>query len=417
MIQNEQPVPSNEMERIINLSEFDLDLSDFENTFKDLASLAAEITGTQISLVNLIDSYTQWTIANHGLEIQSMPREESVCQYTIMGNDAFEVNDLSKDDRFKNREYVKESLSLRYYLGVPLTTREGHQIGALCVLDTEKKQIEPEKIAFLNMIAREIVGRLQAMRTMKILRKQAESATELKKKVAHDIRGPISGIMGLSQLIKDQGEDNTIGEVLEFATLIHQSARSLLDLASEILDSETTKSTSTNERFTLAVFKEKLERLYELQARNKKIAFKVDIGPGDEKAAIAKDKLLQITGNLITNALKFTAPRGQVTVNLHLQTANSQNYLNITVKDSGIGLSHNEINAILNGTANSTSGTAGEQGFGFGLALVKHLVDGLQGTMRINSELGEGTTFEISLPQYSKELKNVSYVLQSDLVN
>jgi transcriptional regulator with GAF, ATPase, and Fis domain len=245
MIQNEHPVPSNEMERIINLSEFDLDFSDFENTFKDLASLAAEITGTRISLVNLIDSYTQWTIANHGLESQSMPREESVCQYTIMGNDAFEVNDLSEDDRFKDMEYVKGNPNLRYYLGVPLTTREGHQIGALCVLDIKKKQIEPEKIAFLTIIAREIVGRLQTMRTMKMLRKQAELATEMKKKIVHDIRGPIGGIMGLSQLIKDQGEDNTIEEVLEFATLIHQSASSLLDLASEILDSETTKSRKT----------------------------------------------------------------------------------------------------------------------------------------------------------------------------
>jgi hypothetical protein len=73
------PFPENEMDRLLSLSEFDLDYDNLEDNFKDLTRLAAKVAGTEISLINLIDSFTQWTISSHGLDIAQMPREESVC--------------------------------------------------------------------------------------------------------------------------------------------------------------------------------------------------------------------------------------------------------------------------------------------------------------------------------------------------
>src|SRR5687768_3882440 len=100
------PIPENEFNRIIDLTELDIDYSDLAEHFKDLTKLAAKVAGTDISLINLIDSYTQWSIANHGLPIDQMPREESVCQFTIMGDDYFEVCNLAADERFKDKGYV-----------------------------------------------------------------------------------------------------------------------------------------------------------------------------------------------------------------------------------------------------------------------------------------------------------------------
>lgn len=77
------PMPEKEMERLLALTDFDLDYSNLQENFKDLTKLAAKVSGTDISLVNLIDSYTQWTVSSHGLLLEQMPREESVCQYTI----------------------------------------------------------------------------------------------------------------------------------------------------------------------------------------------------------------------------------------------------------------------------------------------------------------------------------------------
>ncbi len=400
------PVPANEMERLLGLSELDIDYSDHQITFQDLAKLAAKVTGTRISLVNLIDSLTQWTISNYGLDIEQMLREDSVCQYTITESDHFEVGDLSSDERFKDKFYVTGEPKVKYYYGVPLKTSDGLQIGALCVLDQERKTLEPEKIELLKIIADEIVARLKTHKVLENLKSRLLEARQTQKKVAHDIRGPLGGIVGLAQIIRDQGEHNRMDEVLEFINLIHKSGNSILDLAEEILDSHKEKTAapetpkpSNGQGFTLMIFKDKLEKLYGPQAKHKNIRFQVHTSPLTENINFSKNKLLQITGNLISNSMKFTPSGGEVVVDLRLLIDQAKPALHISVGDTGVGITTENIQSILTGTASSTDGTGGEQGFGFGLALVKHLVDSLGGQISITSEPGIGTNFEINLPQ------------------
>src|SRR6476469_1459946 len=96
-------IPHNEMNRLLSLSEFDLDYDNLGENFKDLTLLAAKVAGTEISLINIIDSFTQWTVSSYGLDLKQMPREDSVCQYTILEDEGFEVKDLSNDDRVNNK--------------------------------------------------------------------------------------------------------------------------------------------------------------------------------------------------------------------------------------------------------------------------------------------------------------------------
>ncbi|MFC0518467.1 GAF domain-containing sensor histidine kinase [Mucilaginibacter angelicae] len=395
------PIPDNEMERLLSLSEFDLDYTEHKDSFKDLAKLAAKVTGTEVSLVNLIDSYTQWSISGHGLEIEQMPREESVCQYTIVNGEYFEVEDLRNDERFKDKFYVTDEPRLRYYYGIPLKGSDEHNIGALCVLDKNVKELTPEKVELLKIIADEIVNRLKDLKVIGKLKSKLSEANETQKKVAHDIRGPLSGIIGLAQLISEQGEANQIEEVLEFINLIHKSGRSILELADEILsaDKKDHKPITNGAAFNLLVFKDKIERLFIPQARNKKILLTVKTSSESERIPFARNKLLQITGNLISNAIKFTPAGGYVDVDLSLEVNDHISILQILVKDNGIGIDEKGIETILKGNASSTTGTTGEAGFGFGLALVKHLIETLKGSLNIYSKPGQGTTFEVRLPQ------------------
>lgn len=395
------PIPSNEMDRLLSLSGFDLDYAEHKDSFKDLAKLAAKVAGTEISLVNLIDSFTQWSISSHGLEVEQLPREDSVCQYTIVNGEYFEVEDLQKDERFKNKFYVTDEPKLRYYYGIPLKTSDDHNIGALCVLDKNVKELTPEKVELLKIIADEIVNRLNDIKVIDKLKNKLSEAKETQKKVAHDIRGPLSGIIGLAQLIEDQGEDNQIEEVLEFINLIHKSGRSILELADEILsaDKKDIKPVTNSNEFNLLVFKDKLERLFVPQARNKNIRLEVKTSSESELIPFSKNKLLQITGNLISNAIKFTPKGGLVEVDLSLELdEQATGTLQIRVSDNGTGIDEAGIQKILKGSATSTGGTANEAGFGFGLALVKHLIDTLKGTVNIYSKPGEGTVFEVRLP-------------------
>ena len=273
MIVNTSPIPNNEMDRILSLYEFDIDYTNLESTFKDLTHLAAKISGTNISLVNLIDSYTQWSVANFGLDIDQMAREDSVCQYTILEEDHFEVLDLSADSRFQDKSYVDNPLNLRYYFGVPLRTNSGQNIGALCVLDKDLKKLSPEKIELLKIIANEIITRLNTIKVIQDLKAKLLAEKETSKKVAHDIRGPLSGIIGLTEIIKDQAQDNKLNDVLELVNLIHRSGRSTLDLADEILSETRVIKAIPENDFNLVILKEKILKLYTPQAKIKNINF------------------------------------------------------------------------------------------------------------------------------------------------
>jgi signal transduction histidine kinase len=399
------PMPVNEMERLQALSDLDLDYTNLSDNLKSLSKLAAKVAGTDISMVNLIDSFTQWTVANHGLEINQMDREDSVCQYTIVQTDEFEVPDLSLDERFKDKFYVTDDPSLRYYYGVPLKSSNGIHLGALCVMDKQTHSLTPEKVEMLKIIADEIVNRLKALRAVESLRDQVSEVTENQKRVAHDIRGPIGGIIGLARIISEQGEENTMEEVLEFINLIQKSGHSILELADEILSLDKQallkEAKLGNDEFNQIALKEKLLKLYEPQAVNKKIQFVVNTDANTQAIPFLKNKLLQIVGNLISNSMKFTPAGGTVAVDLSIIISATGHVLQIVVNDTGVGITPEKIAQILEGKGETTTGTSGEKGYGFGLTLVKHLIDNLKGTMEITSELGKETAFKVSLPQVS----------------
>jgi signal transduction histidine kinase len=392
------PIPENELQRLLSLAELDLDYANLEENFKDLTLLAAKIAGTEISLINIIDSYTQWTLGSHGLAVKQIPREDSVCQYTIMDTSSYEVRDLSADPRFKDKFYVDGPLALRYYHGFPLKTDQGFNVGALCVLDSKVSPLSEDKVQLLEIIAETIVKRLKGYSAFHSLQEKLQASEASKRKVAHDIRGPLGGIIGLSEIILDQGATTNIEEVIEFVGLINNSSKSLLDLTDEIL-SDGKQTGLAEDNFNLAIFKKKLEELYAPQAKYKNIDLKVTVNPHFAEVPFSRDQLLQISGNLISNAIKFTPHNGKITVELDLIRGQERQLLKIVVADTGIGMEGNILNGINQGNCHSTTGTAGEKGFGIGLNVVQHLVKELKGSLSVEANAKCGTTFTVVLPQ------------------
>jgi len=398
----QNPIPKLEFNRLMQLVEYNLDKGELEAHLKDLTKLAAKVAGTTISLVNLIDSYTQWSVATEGLSIMQMPREDSVCQYTIMDTQPYEIKDLSNDDRFKEKFYVTDDPNLKYYWGLPLKNEAGFNLGALCVMDSETKEISHEKVELLKIIADEIINRLKTINSVAFLKSEVKRLKDKQLQVAHDIRGPIGGIIGMAQIIKEKEDVHKSDDVLEFLNIIQKSSKSLLELADEILSSpdEEKKKPALNpdNEYNLITLKQKLETLYGAQGKYKNVNLEIDINARNCEVPFPKARLLQILGNLISNAIKFTPKEGTVSVNLTLTETSPKNELLVTVKDTGSGMTDAQIEEILSGEGKTTIGTSGEKGFGFGLPLVKHLIDEMGGTLRIDSKLGEYSLFEVKLP-------------------
>ena len=120
----------------------------------------------------------------------------------------------------------------------------------------------------------------------------------------------------------------------------------------------------------------------------------MNVPSANERLPFSKNKLLQITGNLISNAIKSTPKDGTLTVELDLAMEKDKKTLLIRVKDSAIGLEQENIGHIVKSTSDLKERTADEKGYGFGLTLVKHLIDDLKGTLSIESVPGNGSVLE-----------------------
>lgn len=397
------PASTNEFERQIDLSELGLDYSELQDHLEDLTNLAARIVGTEVSLVNLIDNYTQWSVANHGMDLQQMPREDSVCQYTILEEESFEVEDLSKDERFADKFYVREDPELRFYYGVPLTTTNGTNIGSLCVLDPVPKELTPEQKEQLALIAKQIVYRLESLKQVDQLQEKIKELNQTKRKVIHDIRSPIFGIVGLADLMKEEVENESYEDLMELVDTIKQGGNSVMEYAESVMSEqdEDDQNQPDKYKFSCDILCQKLNQLYQAQAKSKGVNLNIDTPENTDDVFFPKNRLLQIAGNLISNSIKFTENGGSVNATVEATETKKRyesNELTITVEDTGVGMSQEKVEEILHGSASSEIGTGGEKGHGFGLALVYHLVKEANGEMNVSSQPGEGAKFTISLP-------------------
>lgn len=389
------PIPKNEFERLGSLYRLNLDYSQLHNDFKDLTYLAAKIAGTDISLVNLIDAYTLWTVGNYGMTADQTPREDTICQFTILENHYMQIPDLAKDKRFKDQPYMGDPLNLRYYFGLPLQVEEGINIGTLCLLDKNTMKLSNEQILQLEAIGREIANKLRSYQLIENKQMQIEDCLQSKKKVAHDIRSPLSGIIGLSQILEHQN----IGplESLQYIQMILQSSRTLLELSDEILSD--CRNSELTDPFNLGSLKEQLLKLYAPQTHGKGIHLKIIVLHGENYNVQYKSKLLQIVGNLLSNSIKFTPSGGSIDVVIDWQNALGHQILKIVVSDSGIGMSKEQLDLFHASSLASTPGTQNEGGYGLGLSLVHQLISELNGHLQVHSQPDQGTSFTVILPQ------------------
>jgi len=380
-----------EFNRVRSLNQFQLDYDKLQNEFKNLNYIAATIAGTEISMINLIDNFTSWTISGYGAEKTQRPRDQTICQYTINEQDFLEIPSIKDDERAR----LIDTGDIQYYLGFPLTTDKGINIGALCIVGKKEQHLEIDKIALLKLIAQEVVEKLTLKRDLKKVKGLVTEVEDSQKKLAHDLRGPINGILGITDLAA-QEEKLSLMESKSYLKMIGKSSQALLNLASEILKSDNV-SKSNNSLTNFEELGERVKELYQPQAVLKNVEIDIRYDSKNAKTEINKDNLLQIAGNLISNAIKFSPKNERVVLDLDLDT--KANLLSLQVVDSGNGFSAEKIQNIIDGKAISSLGSAGEIGYGLGLKVVKHLVDERKGTLRITSSSGEGSKFVVQLPQ------------------
>ena len=152
--------PENEAARLEALRRYGILGTLPETAYDDITRLAAQICGTPMALISLIDADRQWFKSRLGVSAEGTARDISFCAHAILQGDVFEVPDARDDIRFSGNPLVTGETGLRFYAGAPLVTAEGEGLGAICVLDRAPHTLDAAQKAALQCLSRLVMSQL-----------------------------------------------------------------------------------------------------------------------------------------------------------------------------------------------------------------------------------------------------------------
>lgn len=395
MVESLRP-PNDTFERVKVLADYNLDYSALQTDLNDLVQIAKIAVNVPMAFINIIDADNAWIVSSFSFGTGCLGKEETVCQYTVAENRELEIKDLTFDERVKHLGAIRQ-LELKYYYGIPIQTESGHCLGTLCVVDTTTRDLTEDQLDTLRLLVKEVTKRLEHFRELKICKSQIHLLNNERRILAHDIRGPVGGIMGLARFVCERDWQVPQEEILEYLKLIKESAQSVLELAGDIL-SEGSPNLFVSEQTTLLQLKEKITQLFMPRIKDKQINFSIELSEATAPVLFSKNKIQQIIGNLLSNAIKFTPAGGFIRIVLNLGVSKTSKDLEISIYDNGIGMDEATVKAITDNNPKSTNGTNGEVGYGLGLQLIKQLVNDACGRFQVSSSPLKGSTFRVDMP-------------------
>ncbi len=419
------PQATDEKARIAKLHEYQVLNDDVEPTFERLTNLVKTFFGLPIVAITFMDEETQYLKSAHGLKVCTTTRGVAVCNYTVLSDEVFVVEDLSVDERFINNSLVTTDPNLRFYAGAPIILHEDNRVyrlGSLCLMDTKPHyDFTQEQAKHLQQFAMMAADALQLQKKQRLAKLANDMKSDFLANMSHEIRTPMNGIIGMIDMLD---ETTLTHEQKNYIDNIKVSTDHLLVIINGILDLskvEAGKMTIDKVPMSLAAVCNEVVNLFAGKASQRGLTLDYHY---DKKLDCYVEgdpvRLKQILSNLVSNAIKFTREGGRVSIDIrsttncdcddfmtianateivHKADDNNEMTFCIKVTDTGVGIKEESLNAIFdayNQADKSTHRLYG--GTGLGLSVCKSLVAMMGGHIWANSVVGKGTTFKVLLP-------------------
>lgn len=373
-----------------------------------ITQLAATVLNAPISMATVMQPHLnrQFFTASTGLPDdlagqRGTPLDVSICRHVQAGNRLLAITDLLKDPRTADNPLVLEH-GLRSYIGAPIHATSGHAVGALCCIKTEECEWTDDQIETLQQLAACVDDliqlsslRIEEQKANRKLHAIARARSGFIAHVSHELRTPLTGMIGSIRLLDSLNLDDRAGELVR---LLNRSSQRLLDIMNDTADLAKIDSGAfhiAQEECDLELLVADIVALHKSEAERKAITVGWTSALGAKSYMVDRKALVSVLDNLFANAVKFTT-EGSAEIRL---SHDAYDNVVIQVVDTGIGIAPLQQTRLFDEFEHAGSRVARKYGgTGLGMAMVRRLVELMDGDIDLHSQPDHGTTIVISLP-------------------
>ena len=254
-----------------------------------------------------------------------------------------------------------------------------------------------------------------------IVAEEANKAkTDFLNNMSHDIRTPMNVILGYNELMKQYLTDPIL---VDYQNKIEQSGKLLLSIINNVLDMariESGKMVVEERAEAIGLVVEEIESVFESSAQEKNIVFTTSVDVDHTHVLWDGFKVREILMNLVGNAFKYTPDGGHIAIDVKELDCARSGYVRIQtqVKDTGIGMSEDYLPTLFDSFSREYNTTIGKvSGTGLGMAIVKNLVDMMDGEICVKSKLGEGTCFTLTFEHRIADENSIEWNQELDVLD
>jgi signal transduction histidine kinase len=386
---------------------------DLQTVLSTIVGRAVELSGTDGGAIYEFDEGTEefHLRATHGmsLELIEAVREarirlgETAVGRAALNREAVQIPDIMAEAAYSLRD-VMERAGFRAFLAVPLL-RESRIIGALVVRRRVPGPFSKETVDLLKTFATQSALAIQNARLFReiadksrLLEAASRHKSEFLANMSHELRTPLNAILGFSEVLAERMFGEVNEKQAEYLQDILASGRHLLSLINDILDLSKVEAGRLElelGQFHLPTALDNALTLVRERATRHGITLTHSVDPGLADIVADERKVKQILLNLLSNAVKFTPEGGRV----GLTATAADRVVTIAVSDTGVGIAPEDQAAIFEEFRQvGRDDTRKQEGTGLGLTLAKKFVELHGGRIWVESQVGQGSTFNFTLP-------------------